>query len=155
MRPCSAAGRGSASGLPLAEPPPDREIAAGFVHLIGLEFDEVGPARVTGHLAVSEAHLQPYGLVHGGVYATMAESLASVGAALAARQAGLGGAVGLENHTSFLRSARAGERIEAEALPRHSGRRVHSWVVSMRAASDGRELAVSTVRLLTVDPGSA
>jgi 1,4-dihydroxy-2-naphthoyl-CoA hydrolase len=140
------------AGPPLPEPLAAGGLAAGFVRLIGLEFDEVGPARVTGHLEVGEEHLQPYGLVHGGVYASMAESLASVGAAMAAREAGLGGAVGLENHTSFLRRARGGERIEAEAVPRHTGRRVHSWVVSIRAASDGRELAVSTVRLLTVEP---
>jgi 1,4-dihydroxy-2-naphthoyl-CoA hydrolase len=151
----SGATRGSGRPRPLADSLPDEEIASGFVDLIGLQLDEVGPARVTGHLVVGPAHLQPYGLVHGGVYATIAESLASIGAALTAHQAGLGGAVGLENHTSFLRAARAGERIEAEAVPRHVGRRVHHWTVTMRAFSDGRELAVSTVRLLTVEPRGA
>lgn len=138
----------------MADPLPTGDLVVGMVRLIGLELDEVGPARVTAHLQVGEEHLQPYGLVHGGVYATIAETLASIGAALAARQAGLAGVVGLENHTSFLRMARAGERIEAEAIPRHAGRRVHSWAVSIRAASDARELAVSSVRLLTVDPRS-
>jgi acyl-coenzyme A thioesterase PaaI-like protein len=61
------------------------------------------------------------------------------------------GAVGLENHTSFLRGVGAGRRIEAEAVVRHGGRRVHHWTVTMRDASDGRELAVSAVRLLVVD----
>jgi 1,4-dihydroxy-2-naphthoyl-CoA hydrolase len=137
----------------LAERPGTPELSAGFVSLIGLEFDAVTPERVTAHLAVGERHLQPYGLVHGGVHAAIAETLASVGAAVAVREAGgAGGVVGLENHTSFLRTARAGERVEAEAVPLHGGRRVQSWEVSMRAASDGRVLAVSRVRLLVVNP---
>jgi uncharacterized protein (TIGR00369 family) len=57
------------------------------------------------------------------------------------------GVVGLDNHTSFLRAARAGTEILAEALPRHAGRRTQSWDVTMRDP-DGRELAVSRVRLL-------
>jgi 1,4-dihydroxy-2-naphthoyl-CoA hydrolase len=133
---------------------PGLDLTGGFVGLIGLELDEVTPRQVTAHLEVGPGHLQPYGLVHGGVYAAIAETLASVGAALAigSREPGRG-AVGLENHTSFLRVARAGERVEAVAVARHSGRRVQHWTVTMRAASDGRELAVSTVRLLAVDAG--
>lgn len=124
----------------------------GFIALMGLEVDEVGAERVTGHLDVGTEHLQPYGLVHGGVYAAVAETLASLGAMAAARREGPSlGAVGLENHTSFLRAVGAGRRIEATAVVRHGGRRVHHWTVTMRDASDGRELAVSTVRLLVVD----
>ncbi len=140
----------------MAEPPAEFDLQSGFVGLIGLQLDELTPKRVTGHLDVGAEHLQPYGLVHGGVHAAIAETLASIGAALAANQAEPGrGAVGLENHTSFLRAARVGERIEAEAVARHAGRRVQQWAVTMRAASDGRELAVSTVRLLLIDRDSA
>ena len=106
---------------------------AGFIGLMGLEFDEVSATRVVAHLEVGERHLQPYGLVHGGVYASIAETLASVGAMVAAGADGSGrGAVGLENHTSFLRTAHAGQRIDAEAVVRHAGRRVHQWAVTMR-----------------------
>ncbi|MGP8159830.1 MAG: PaaI family thioesterase [Candidatus Dormibacteria bacterium] len=126
---------------------------AGFIGLMGLEFDEVSATRVVAHLEVTEKHLQPYGLVHGGVYASIAETLASVGAMVAAGADGSGrGAVGLENHTSFLRTAGAGQRIDAEAVVRHAGRRVHQWAVTMRDAESGRELATSTVRLLLVAP---
>jgi uncharacterized protein (TIGR00369 family) len=126
---------------------------AGFIGLLGLQFDEVTSARVTAHLEIGEQHLQPYGLVHGGVYAAVAETLASIGAMVAAGSDGSGrGAVALENHTSFLRTARAGERVDAEATVRHAGRRVHQWAVTMRDAQDGRELATSTVRLLLVNP---
>jgi uncharacterized protein (TIGR00369 family) len=126
---------------------------SGFTGLMGLEIDEVSPTRVTAHLEVTEKHLQPYGLVHGGVYAAIAETVASIGAMVAAAADGSGrGAVGLENHTSFLRASRAGQRIEAEAVARHAGSRVHQWEVTMRNAQDGRELATSTVRLLLLAP---
>ena len=145
--PRRGASRGPIEALPGFDP------AAGFVGLMGLELDEVTPVRVTGHLAVGPEHLQPYGLVHGGVYAAIAETLASVGAMVVAGADGSGrGAVGLENHTSFLRTTGAGRRIVAEAVVRHGGRRVHQWAVTMRDGEDGRELATSTVRLLLVSP---
>jgi uncharacterized protein (TIGR00369 family) len=126
---------------------------AGFIGLLGLQLDEVSAQRVTAHLEVGPQHLQPYGLVHGGVYAAIAETVASVGAMVAAASDGSGrGAVGLENHTSFLRTAGSGQRIDVEAVVRHAGRRVHQWAVTMRDGKDGRELASSTVRLLLVAP---
>jgi uncharacterized protein (TIGR00369 family) len=127
----------------------------GYVDAFGLILDEVTGERVTGHLEVEERHLQPFGLVHGGVFAAIAETLASIGASLAAHQRDPGhGAVGLENHTSFLRSAGLGATIHGEAVVRHGGRRVQVWTVSMRDAR-GIELAISTVRLLVVDAPSA
>jgi uncharacterized protein (TIGR00369 family) len=127
--------------------------STGFVGLLGLQFDEISAERVVAHLEVGPQHLQPFGLVHGGVYAAIAETLASVGATVAAGTDGSGrGAVGLENHTSFLRTAGVGHRVDAEAVARHAGRRVHQWAVTMRDAQDGRELATSTVRLLLVSP---
>ncbi|MFN2451476.1 MAG: PaaI family thioesterase [Candidatus Dormibacteria bacterium] len=126
----------------------------GLVGHLGLVLDRVENDLAEGHLEVGPEHLQPYGVVHGGVYAAIAETLASIGAhtAAAARDPG-GGVVGLENHTSFLRVARTGSTITATARPRHAGRRVQLWSVVMRDER-GRELASSTVRLLVVDPTS-
>ena len=122
----------------------------GAADSFGLELDEVGATRVTGHLVAEERHLQPFGLVHGGTFATIAESLASIGASVAAQEREPGhGAVGLENHTSFLRSARLGTVICGEAVVRHGGRRVQVWTVTM-SDDAGVELAISTVRLLVV-----
>jgi 1,4-dihydroxy-2-naphthoyl-CoA hydrolase len=110
--------------------------------------DEIGPTRVTARLTVEERHLQPFGIVHGGVYAAIAEAIASIGASVNASSRVPGSAVvGLDNHTSFLRATRLGTEIHAEALPRQAGRRTQSWDVTMRDP-DGRELAVSRVRLL-------
>ncbi|GAC1338613.1 MAG: PaaI family thioesterase [Candidatus Dormibacteria bacterium] len=126
----------------------------GFVEYLGLVLDRVEAEVVQAHLVVGPEHLQPYGVVHGGVYAAIGETLASLGAhaAAAAREPGKG-VVGLENHTSFVSLAREGARVSAEARARHSGRRVQLWTVEMRDGG-GRELAVSTVRLLVVDPAA-
>jgi uncharacterized protein (TIGR00369 family) len=88
------------------------------------------------------------GIVHGGVYAAIAEAIASIGASVNASGRVPGSAVvGLDNHTTFIRATRLGTEIRAEALPRQAGRRTQSWDVSMRDP-EGRELAVSRVRLL-------
>jgi 1,4-dihydroxy-2-naphthoyl-CoA hydrolase len=110
--------------------------------------EEITANRVTARLTVEEHHLQPMGIVHGGVYAAIAEAIASIGASVNASSRVPGSAVvGLDNHTSFLRATRLGTEIHAEALPRQAGRRTQSWDVTMRDP-DHRELAVSRVRLL-------
>lgn len=94
------------------------------------------------------------GLVHGGVYAALAESAASVGASLSARQHEPGVfCVGLENHTTFLRGSRLGAELELEARPLHAGRRTQAWAVVIRDRGRDREVARSTVRLMVVRPG--
>ena len=76
--------------------------AHGFDGLYGLEVSELSPERVAGSVTVRDELKQPAGLVHGGVYAAIAESLASIATAIA-----VGGdhklAMGLSNQTSFLR----------------------------------------------------
>lgn len=126
----------------------------GFVGHMGLVLDRVEADLVEGHLRIGPEHLQPYGVVHGGVYAAIAETLASMGAhtAAVARDASKG-VVGLENHTSFVRTARTGTRVSATARPKHAGRRVQLWTVEMLDEA-GRELAAATVRLLVVDPAA-
>ena len=68
---------------------------------------------------------QPAGLVHGGVYAAMAESMASPGTALAVMADGKL-AMGLSNQTSFLRPITDGT-IHAEARAVHRGRTTWVW----------------------------
>lgn len=130
--------------------------ATGLDALLGLEILSAGPERVVARLGITEHHVQPYGVIHGGVHAAVAETVASLGAVLSVRvRDPNGGAVGLENHTSFVRAARAGTDVVAEATPIHAGRRTQVWAVVIRAASgthEGDELARSTVRLLVTPP---
>jgi len=118
------------------------EFDVGFDRLYGLRFDELGDGVVRGEVAVREALKQPAGLVHGGVYAAIAESLASNGTAAALRGTGQT-ALGMSNQTSFLRPVTDGT-ISAQARVRHRGRTTWVWEVEC-ADERGRLCALSRV----------
>ena len=122
----------------------------GFDAAIGVEWVETTPVRVVARLRIAAHHLQPYGIVHGGVYCSVSESVASIGAHLNAVQHDpQNGAVGLENHTTFLRAVGEGTLVTFEATPLHAGRRTQAWQVSIRD-EQGRDVATSRVRLMIV-----
>jgi 1,4-dihydroxy-2-naphthoyl-CoA hydrolase len=107
---------------------------AEFNDLLGIELDRVSADEMRGSLAVRRAIQQPAGIVHGGVYASVAETLASVGTLEGVRESGHT-AVGLSNQTSFVRPISAG-RIQAHARPQHRGRTTWVWDVEMRDDRD-------------------
>ena len=74
------------------------------------------------------SHQQPYGLIHGGVHCTLAETLASAGAAFWAMEQGMAGAVGLSNKTDFIKGITEGV-IVGEATPIHRGRTHQIWQI--------------------------
>ncbi|MGH2872857.1 MAG: PaaI family thioesterase [Solirubrobacteraceae bacterium] len=114
----------------------------GFDRLYGLRFDELGDGVASGTVSVRDALKQPAGLVHGGVYAAVAESLASNGTTVVVRDDGLT-ALGMSNQTSFLRPVTGGT-IAARARARHRGRT--TWVWEVEFADDrGRLCALSRV----------
>ena len=118
----------------------------------GLLFTTVNGDLVEAEVPVTPALHQPYGLVHGGVYAVIAETLASAATAMHAMPRGQT-TVGLENTTSFLRGVRDGV-LRARATPLHRGRRTHVWEVAIRDGAD-KLVATSRVRMLCMDPGAA
>lgn len=100
-------------------------------------------------LAVQDKLKQPFGLVHGGVYAAVAESLASIGTALAVLPAGKH-VMGMSNHTTFMRPILEGT-IHAEGLPRHHGRT--TWVWDVEISDDAGKLCASCrVTIAVRDP---
>jgi 1,4-dihydroxy-2-naphthoyl-CoA hydrolase len=122
------------------------ELHGGFTRLVGLRFAEVSGDRVVLTCPVTAGLHQPYGLVHGGVHATLAETAASVGAALWLGERGK--VVGVSNHTDFLRAVRGGE-LRAEATPLARGRTTQLWQVEIRD-DQHRLVAHAKVRLLNV-----
>lgn len=126
-------------------------IKGGFNEAMGLTFVRVTTEEVVAELTVSKEHLQPYGLVHGGVYAGMIETLCSTGAALVALPRGQS-AVGQENSTSFLRAARQGV-IRGRAVPVHPGRRSQVWRAEIHDDA-GKLLATGRVRLICLESGA-
>lgn len=122
----------------------------GFDAAVGLRFRYVSGDRMRAELTVTDRHVQPYGLVHGGVYATLAESVCSVGAAFAVMADGKN-AVGLENHTRFLRGTRAGVTLVVEAAPRFIKGADRIWAAEIR--DDEGPCATAEVRLRVLEPG--
>jgi uncharacterized protein (TIGR00369 family) len=113
---------------------------SGFDALIGLRITELDDGRVCGEVPVGDHLKQPAGLVHGGVYAAIAESLASLATARVVMREG-SFAVGLSNQTSFLRPITAGT-IHAEGTRKHRGRGTWVWEVEM--TDDAGRLCVLT-----------
>jgi uncharacterized protein (TIGR00369 family) len=113
-----------------------------FDALYGLEVLELSDELVRATVVVKEHHMQPMGLVHGGVFASIAESLAS--AATAVSVIGDGNAAqGLSNQTSFLRPIVDGT-IHAVARRRHRGRTTWVWEVEI---SDDEDRLCALVRM--------
>jgi uncharacterized protein (TIGR00369 family) len=108
--------------------------------------------EVTARLEVQPWHRQPQGIVHGGVYASIVESVASIGAALDAASKGKT-VVGLDNHTSFVHAVREGT-LHATGRPLTRGRRTQLWDVVVR--DDGQAVvATGRVRLLVLERDAA
>ena len=124
----------------------------GWNRAMGLRFVQVLPEEIIAELEIDGRHRQPYGLVHGGVYVSMVETVTSVGAALDARTHGAS-AVGLDNSTSFLHAVREG-RLRATARPLSRGRRTQLWEAVITDGGE-RTVAVGRVRLLCLEPGAA
>ncbi|MGW0044139.1 PaaI family thioesterase [Rhodococcus sp. NPDC003348] len=120
-----------------------------FVAAAGLIVDEATGSRVTGHIDLSADHHTPWGVVHGGLYATAVESAASIGASAAVADRGQF-AVGVHNGTDFLRSSTGGERALVVAEPLQQGRVQQLWLVTITNEQTGKALARGQVRLQNV-----
>jgi 1,4-dihydroxy-2-naphthoyl-CoA hydrolase len=112
--------------------------------VLGFEPIEVGPEVARARTEVGQHHKQPYGIVHGGVYAALAETITSHATAEAVFGDG-NIAMGMSNNTTFLRPISSGT-INAEARSRHRGRTSWVWDVEM-SDDDGRLCALSRVTI--------
>lgn len=126
---------------------PDLSAASAFVTATGLELTEVTGTRVTGHAELGPQHHTPWGVVHGGVYCSIVESAASVGASTAVADRGQF-SVGVSNQTDFLRPVTAG-RLDVVAEPVQQGRTLQLWLVTL-TREDGKTVARGQVRLQNV-----
>jgi len=104
-----------------------------FDSLYGIEIEAATGDQARGSVPVADGVRQPAGLVHGGVYASMAESLAVAGTQAATGRA----AVGHSSQTSFLRPITEGT-VHASGRPRHRGR--STWVWEFDVTDDGGRL---------------
>jgi uncharacterized protein (TIGR00369 family) len=117
-----------------------------FVGLTGIELTDASSESCSGRIVINENHHQPYGVVHGGVYSTLVETLASTGAAIWAMENGMAGCVGVANQTDFIRATREGVLV-GSATPIHRGRTQQLWQVVVLRDEDGKLAARGQVRL--------
>lgn len=125
------------------------EHPSGFAELIGVEWLELDPEEARARVKVAPDHLQPYGIVHGGVYSALAESLTSAATYEAVRGEGKV-AMGQASDTSFLRPVSSGH-IHATAKARHRGGTTWIWDVDLRD-DDERLCAVSRMTIAVRKP---
>ena len=111
--------------------PPGRD---GLGELIGLEYGETGPDEVRARLEVIDDIRQPVGLVHGGAFAVMAESMCSAATWLSVKDDGMA-AMGQSNSATFIRPITDGH-VNATARPRHRGRTTWVWDVEITDDDD-------------------
>jgi 1,4-dihydroxy-2-naphthoyl-CoA hydrolase len=129
---------------PLTDLAPGMPPISGFGETLGLTYESVGPDEVVLRLSVAPHLHQPYGIVHGGVWCSLVETAASIGAAVWLGDRGQ--VVGVANHTDFLRAIREGE-VTARATPIHRGRTQQLWLVEIRDVETDKLVARGEVRL--------
>lgn len=123
----------------------------GLAQLLDIEVVEATPERVTATMPVTPDLHQPFGLMHGGVSAVLAESVASIGGYLAAPPDHM--AVGIEINANHIRSMREG-RLTGTATPLHTGRTTHVWEVKIHDEAD-RLICASRCTLAIVEQTDA
>jgi uncharacterized protein (TIGR00369 family) len=133
------------------EAPIPSDFTGPFDEELGVQFTELTPDCARAQLEVTPKLLQPMGLVHGGVYCSMIESMASVAAFtwLNSRGGDSRNVVGVNNNTDFLRSISSGT-LYGTADPIHRGRRQQLWLVTITDDND-RVVARGQVRLQNLE----
>jgi len=124
------------------------EMLRGYDRLYGLELVEFDEALVRARVQVREELCQPMGPVHGGVYASLAESMASLATALAVMPNG-DAALGLSNNTSFMRPITEGF-VYALATRVHRGRT--TWIWDVEFSDDAGRTCALTRMTIAVRP---
>ena len=127
------------------KPAPYLASVGGWSQLLDLRFVSVTEDEIIAESSISAKHHQPMGIVHGGVYCSIVETVCSLGAALRASKHGLS-VLGLENQTSFLKATRSGV-LQAVGKPIVAGRRTQLWEANIYS-EDRTLVATGRLRLL-------
>jgi 1,4-dihydroxy-2-naphthoyl-CoA hydrolase len=123
-------------------------VLQGYDRLYGLRMLECSQEEVRAEVVVRDELKQPAGLIHGGVYASIAESITSLVTAMAVLDRGET-AMGLSNNTSFLRPITEGV-VHALATLLHRGRT--TWVWDVRFSDDSDRTCALTRMTIAVRP---
>jgi 1,4-dihydroxy-2-naphthoyl-CoA hydrolase len=117
--------------------------------LLGIRLTEAGDDWLRGEMPVDERHVQPFGILHGGVSVVLAETLGSMASVLCCEEGQ--GAVGLEVNANHLLPVPKGDGVVAEARAVRVGRSVHVWNIELRRVSDGKLSCVARLTTAVID----
>jgi len=119
-----------------------------ITEVLGIEITDFGPDYFCGKMPVDHRTVQPYGLLHGGASAVLAETLGSIAGGM---QVNLEtqSVVGVEINCNHLRSARDGW-VYGKATPVKIGRKIHVWNIDIKNEDD-KLVAVSRLTLAVID----
>ena len=119
-----------------------------ITELLGIEITDFGPDYFCGKMPVDHRTVQPYGLLHGGASAVLAESLGSIAGGMQVNR-DTQTVVGVEINCNHLRSAREGW-VYGKATPVKIGRKIQVWNIEIKN-DDGKMVAVSRLTLAVID----
>ena len=119
-----------------------------ITELLGIEITDFGPDYFCGKMPVDHRTVQPYGLLHGGASAVLAESLGSIAGGMQVNR-DTQTVVGVEINCNHLRSARDGW-VYGKATPVKIGRKIHVWNIEIKNEDD-KLVAVSRLTLAVID----
>ncbi|MEN9581555.1 MAG: hypothetical protein RJA70_4564 [Pseudomonadota bacterium] len=120
----------------------------GWMKAMNVRVEAATREGVSLKMTVGEEHLQPAGLVHGGVFSGLIETACSIGALCAAPEGHA--VVGAENQSSFLRPVTSGT-LTTQARSLYAGKRSQLWTADVLDA-EGRLVASGRVRLFCIPP---
>jgi|TARA_B110000914_G_C15275686_1_gene359652 1,4-dihydroxy-2-naphthoyl-CoA hydrolase len=119
-----------------------------IIEVLGIEITDFGPEYFCGKMPVDHRTVQPYGLLHGGASAVLAESLGSIAGGMQVNR-DTQTVVGVEINCNHLRSARDGW-VYGKATPVKIGRKIQVWNIEIKN-DDGKMVAVSRLTLAVID----
>jgi 1,4-dihydroxy-2-naphthoyl-CoA hydrolase len=119
-----------------------------IIEVLGIEITDFGPEYFCGKMPVDHRTVQPYGLLHGGASAVLAESLGSIAGGMQVNR-DTQTVVGIEINCNHLRSARDGW-VYGKATPVKIGRKIQVWNIEIKN-DDGKMVAVSRLTLAVID----
>tara|TARA_B100001146_G_scaffold34711_1_gene28078 strand:+ start:253 stop:669 length:417 start_codon:yes stop_codon:yes gene_type:complete len=115
---------------------------------IGIEITDFGNDFLSGKMPVDHRTIQPYGLLHGGASAVLAESLGSIAGAMKINHE-TQGVVGVEINCNHLRSARDGW-VHGKATQVKIGRKIQVWNIEIKN-DDEKLVCVSRLTLAVIE----
>lgn len=118
-----------------------------MVQYIGIEFTAVGDDYLEARMPVDMRTMQPFGLLHGGASAALAETLGSMAAYHCIEEGKL--CVGLEINANHIRAARGGW-VTGRARPLHLGKTTHVWEIRI-SDERGDTVCVSRLTMMILD----